>query len=521
MSTIAKETSRSEAGQTLVVVALATSIFLVAFVGLATDYSSFWSQRQAVQGAADASCQAASMDLMLYSQGAQTANMNFTPGSGVVIDCASSPTAAPCIIAKYNGFDGTLASNKVQMSFPTSVAGATAPYGVTVPFVQVDVTTNAPAYFSRLLSGKSTVAVHAKAVCGMVTYMTGGGLLVLAPTGSGTYLSSGSTTVKIVGGGAVGVQVNSNNSQAVLISGSPTENLSLGGPKFTGSSWGVTGGPSSPITGFNGGTTGHWLAGNPPVPDPFAGTPVPSSVASQNPTNGTSGLQVPYGTDGCPDHTAQCVEFWPGYYPAGLTFSGYTTAIFRPGIYYMGGSITSSGGVTFRMATPAGHLQTDGLMFYFHSGTINMSAGVSSHVVDNVPSTALTCDGSTPPANLGIPASLTGNVLVAQCVTNGTYYDNGHDTTDSLGSVRGLVFYGDHANTSAPALSGSAALYFAGSMYFHSSSYGDTLTMSGTSATQAFWGSIVTDKIAVSGGSTIPLLLSSLSLPTSKVALLQ
>jgi len=505
-----------------ILVTLILSVILLAFIGFSTDYASYWFERQAVQGAADASCQAAAMDLLYYAQGQETSNMNFTPSQGSTVSCSSSSTAAPCLIAKYNGFDGTLAANTVQMTFPSSVSGVDAPAGVAVPYVQVDITSNRPTYFSRLVTAHPTVAVHAKAVCGVVTQMGGGGIILLNPTISGSYLTSGGTSLKVIGGGGIGVQVNSSSTQAALVSGSPTENLSLGGPNYTGSDFGLVGGPSSAITGFNGGTTGVWLPSDSAVPDPFAHTPVPASVKSISPTNGTTGKAVGYGTDGCPDHSANCQEYWPGYYPAGITLSGYTTAIFNPGIYYFDGSITLSGGVTLRMATPSGNLQTNGLMFYFHSGSINMSGGITTHVLDAVASTALSCNGSAPPSNLGIPSSLTGHVLIAQCTTNGTYYDSGGDTTDSVGSVRGLIFYGDHGNSTSPALSGSSSIVFAGNMYFHNTaSYSITMALSGTSSTQAFWGSIVTDSVALSGGSTIPVLNSTLSLPSNKVAMLQ
>jgi Flp pilus assembly protein TadG len=516
-----KPKRHSESGQVTILVTMILSVFLLSFIALATDYATFWFTRQAVQGAADASCQAAAMDLLYYSQGIETASMNFTPSQGTTLSCATSSSAAPCIIAKYNGFDGTKPANTVQMSFPSSVSGVTNPTGVGVPFVQMDVTTNHPTYFSRLLTGKTTVPIHAKAVCGVVTQMAGGGLILLNPTISGSYLTSGNTSLKVIGGGGIGVQVNSNSSSAALVSGSPTEDLSKGGPNFTGSDFGLTGGPSSAITGFTGGTTGVWLPGDTRAPDPYASTPVPANVRLHSPTLPLTGLAVAYGTDGCPDHTANCLEFAPGYYPTGIVLSGYTTAIFQPGIYYMDGSITISGGVTLRMAKPAGTKQTDGMMFYFHSCSINMSGGISPHLVDSVASTVMSCDGSAPPASFGIPTSITGHVLVAQCVANGTYWDNYGDTTDGVGTVRGLVFYGDHGNTTSPALSGSSGISFAGNMYFHSTSYAIDMAMSGTSSTQAYWGSIVTDSVALSGGSTIPVLNSTLSLPSNKVAMFQ
>jgi hypothetical protein len=74
-------------------VALTLAGFMLAFVGLATDYANFWFKRQAVQGAADATCQAAGMDLYLNAVGQQTDNMHFVPGATPIL-CSTSPTPA-------------------------------------------------------------------------------------------------------------------------------------------------------------------------------------------------------------------------------------------------------------------------------------------------------------------------------------------------------------------------------------------------------------------------------------------
>src|SRR5450759_1856442 len=130
-----------ERGQIALLLLLTMGLFLLAFVSLATDYSNFWYHRQIAQGAADATCQAGAMDLLLYAEAEPTAKMNFEPSVGTTINCKDAPTAAPCIIAKYNGYDGTLAANHVVMKFPESVPWAPSkPPGVAVPYLQVDIT---------------------------------------------------------------------------------------------------------------------------------------------------------------------------------------------------------------------------------------------------------------------------------------------------------------------------------------------------------------------------------------------
>ena len=63
---------RIEQGQLLLHFGLILGFFLLGFVGLATDYTNFWYHRQAVQSAADATCQAGAMDLFLLAGGSPT-----------------------------------------------------------------------------------------------------------------------------------------------------------------------------------------------------------------------------------------------------------------------------------------------------------------------------------------------------------------------------------------------------------------------------------------------------------------
>src|ERR1700757_3523993 len=99
---------RRESGQITILVGLMMSIFLIAFVGFATDYTNFWFQRQSVLGATDATCQAAAVDLLFYAD-SYAGNRNFTPGA-TPVTCTNTVTPpAPCLIAKYNGYDGSVA----------------------------------------------------------------------------------------------------------------------------------------------------------------------------------------------------------------------------------------------------------------------------------------------------------------------------------------------------------------------------------------------------------------------------
>jgi len=166
-------------------------------------------------------------------------------------------------------------------------------------------------------------------------------------------------------------------------------------------------------------------------------------------------------------------------------------------------------------------------MFYFNSGSINISgcSGCSSSSIIPVPSTALTCDGSVPDSALGISSSVNGNVLIGQCTANGTYWDNGNDTSDSRGNPgsRGILLYQAHTNTSVPQLSGSGSLAFSGALYLHSNSYADSLNISGGASSGTYiLGQIVADKINLSGSGVINLALNpAKSTELMKISVLQ
>src|SRR5882757_10400802 len=57
--------SSCERGQVFLAIVIFIAMFLLAVVGLATDYTQVWAHRQMAQGAADAACQAAAADLFL------------------------------------------------------------------------------------------------------------------------------------------------------------------------------------------------------------------------------------------------------------------------------------------------------------------------------------------------------------------------------------------------------------------------------------------------------------------------
>jgi hypothetical protein len=71
-----------------------------------------------------------------------------------------------------------------------------------------------------------------------------------------------------------------------------------------------------------------------------------------------------------------------------------------------------------------------------------------------------------------------------------------------------LVFQG-HADTTQAQYTGSGALAFAGTLYMHSSSYSDVLTLNGGASTGTFiLGEIIVDQVNLSGSGAIKLALN-------------
>jgi hypothetical protein len=531
---------RPDSGQAAVSLVLMLGLFVLAVLGFAVDLTNVWFHRQAAMAAADAACEAGATDMLAMNAGMTLPAAGFTPGTSG--NCVSSSSATMCTYASLNGYNGTglnstAASNSVSWTFPSSVSGVSAGAG-TYSFLTLTISENVKTFIMSLLTASHYQNINVSSTCGVTLVQEAAPMVVLNPSSSGAFTYSGGGTLDIVGGPSRGLQVNSSSATAVAWTASGSINLSAGGPNQTGSSIAIVGGPATVPTngsssGYNGGTTGSWLPGVLPVSDPFGSVGAPASIKSQTPGTTTSGTWVSYQTDGCPDHSGgtgnpaqACIEYGPGYYPSGINLpNNYSTAIFKPGIYYLNGSLVASGSNTLRVAKPSGYQQTDGVMFYFLTGSLNFSgcSGCQSSGVNNVNATDLTCDGSSPPSGLGMSSTLYGNVLYGQCTAKGTYWDSGGDTTDSRGAPgsRGLLVFQAHSDTTQPTFSGSGALSFSGALYFHSSSYSDVLNLNGgASSGTLILGEIVVDQVNLSGSGLIKLALNPVATTSmSKVAI--
>jgi hypothetical protein len=652
----------SQRGQTFLVIVIFIAVFLLAVLGLATDYAQVWAHRQIAQGAADAACQAGAADLFLKGTDA-TASTDFPTLDfswiGSDFDCSAKASSSPCRYASFNGYSGS----NVSVSFPASLPGVSGiPSGfptIANPYIKVTVNDPVAMSFTKLVSSTKTVNVTATAGCGLHAINAPVPLVVLHRTASPSFQVNGSASVTILGGPQRSVQVDSSSSTAVNVG---TVDLHLAGPSGSGSDFAVFGGPAAKPANVNVGTSGNWIPGANPFGDPFASVAAPASA----PATGGTATPVPFGINGCPDPSG-CVKFTPGDYTGCLTgmiapgakgclnfpYSGshpkftvgganwqaghvYTagtlmkpaapctstgyvyivkvpgtsgpgpgcpafgsvvctrladgtcslgttpdgtvtwqnvgvdsttpsTAIFDPGLYYIGSQGLSFGsGSTGRISTASGD-GSNGAMFYFSTAgsvSVGSSSGGAS-ACTSVPwpynsgspngcVVAYQVNGSLSPAATGyvgsqplrcpsgsatpsqVPATLAGNILLGPC--GGT---SGIGATGQYGSPdgnRGFLFFQNRsiaANAGSctagfggncAILGGGGSFIFSGFIYFHNgngSSCGSTtscLTLSGGSGGNSFTiGNIVVDKISLTGSSGVTMILN----PTATFSVLR
>src|SRR5437899_2722275 len=188
-------------GQTFLAIVIFIALFLLAVMGLATDYTQVWAHRQMAQGAADAACEAGAADVFLKGTD-PTASTDF-PGLdfswiGSSFDCSVHPASPPCSYASFNGYSGS----KVSVSFPSSLPGVSGiPSGfptIANPYIKVTVTDPVAMYFTKIASSTKTVNVTASAGCGLNAINTPVPLVVLHRKASPSFQINTNASVSIL-----------------------------------------------------------------------------------------------------------------------------------------------------------------------------------------------------------------------------------------------------------------------------------------------------------------------------------
>src|SRR5947209_6343685 len=556
----------TQQGQAFLFIVILIAFFLLAVLGLATDYTQVWAHRQMAQGAADAACEAGAADVFLKGTD-PTASTDFPALDfswiGSSFDCSAKPNSVPCEYASFNGYAGA----NVSVSFPASlpgVSGIPAGFGtIANPYLKVTVTDPVATYFTRIGSSITTVNVTASASCGLNVITAPVPLVVLHRTASPSLQVNGTASVTILGGPQRSVQVDSSSATAVSVG---TVDLHQAGPTNNGSDFAVFGGPAAKPTGVNVGTAGHWIPGANPFGDPFAAVAAPTSAPA---TAGTA-TPVPFAVNGCPDPVG-CVEFTPGNYAScstgpvapganaclNLPFGGsrprfnrrgtnwqantayavgaliLPSACTSNGFVYMAIAVTgnsgsasigsSSGGSSACTSVTQGPGAASGtpnncVVGYQISGTLSPAA------TGYVPSVLLRCpSGSATPSQ--VPATIPGNVLLGPC--GGT---SGIGATGQYGSPdgnRGFLFFQNRSTAAnggsctagfggnCAILGGGGTFVFSGFIYFHNGN-GATcgtntscLSLAGGSGGNSFTiGNIVVDKISLTGSSGVNMVLN-------------
>jgi hypothetical protein len=571
---------QSESGQTSVLLLVILGTFLLASVGFAVDLSNIWFHRQTAQSAADAACVAGAMDTLYLTKGTLSLSPSFTPGTAgdcssapLAALCQYAGFNGYTATTAAAGWGASTPGNSVAVNwtFPTSVTGVTASGASPYPLLKVVVQEKPLTWFMGLLGVKS-MAVGASCTCGLSGGSPTAPIVVLNPLLGSTLNISGGAHIVIAGGPQTSIQVNSaanlapaaNSAlNAVYCSGGAGYPIdtSLAGPSGNGGNLSIVGGPATnQYCGgsyiLNNTTQAKWKSGQAAVADPYAAvsaptlptakvaeavTPVATVAQGYHPTvdpffGYIYGTWVGPGVDSCPNTATNqhyltysatyplnggnmygnCLEFNPGYYPAGINTSslaGYSNdvVIFMPGVYYMGGNLTVGSSTTIRNAWVGTQPSTAGVMFYFLLGgpTFSGGSGAASSVINPVPTYYMNCGNTSTPT--GFPTTLTGNLLVAQCSAGGTYV--GAPTSDTFSSTgsRGLLFFADHANGifPQPFVGAGASLSFGGAIYWHNLLYTDLVSFNGAGASTTYAiGTFVVDMLSLSGSGTISMNLS-------------
>jgi Flp pilus assembly protein TadG len=507
-------------GQAVLLVIVAAGIFLIAGLGLAIDAAQMYGHRQMAQNAADSAAQAAMLSIFNGTNSISTNPAKFDTSN---FDCTAGTDArTPCVYAQKNGF-GLDTSDTVSVTFneTSSVPGVSLSTVDPVNLVRVTIRRNVRVGLIRFVYAGATSAVAASALCALVSDNSPIPIIVTHPTmpdafhingGAGT----GSTPLKICGGPARSVQVNSLSPTANGGSGNYTIDLSHAGPlddptnpchDGTGADFAVFGGPTT-FTKIDLGTKpGKYIPRASVILDPLATVPDPSL-----PGVAPAVTAIDPGVHGCPAPAGgKCAYFQPGAYDS----TNHTTPAALPG-----GSVAGKPGITVKGSGGSGLIAVfkPGI-YYIQNGGFNMDSN-SGAVMANDSTDLVTADGmvvfNTGSAkddiiNFGSNAGSAPPGIILKGAPNDSIY-------------KGILFFQDRSAVAhngvgawkGHSIQGGGTLSLTGTIYVNQvlsimegdSSHYQALNIQGNAgSTTTITGQIITSRLAVGGTAGITMTL--------------
>jgi hypothetical protein len=548
---ISERRRKSQSGQAILIVVLATSIFLLGAVGFAIDGSHLYAQRQMAQAAADAAAQAGVLSIFNGSNalGIHGFSCPSTPSDSTpCFTCAASDARTPCYYAQtMNGFN--LAADVVKVWFPTA-AGVGVSSGVlsgSDPVNLLKVTIERPVNTTLMrLLGPSVSTIAASGTAAIVTVSSAVPILVTHPILNSAFSMSGGPTITICGGPPRSIQVNSNASDAVHSNGNGTIDLTKAGPGVgacngSGGSFGAWGGPSTaPFTLLTAGT-GAYIQPASPIQDPLCTTSATNCASGVNPPAAPAVARpadpLANSTYGCPASPKKaCMLYYPGLYTSKINVKNQT-AIFSPGIYYLNGS-----GVDFTDAANGELYMASGLTDSSTTVSVTLTGGVvNAGGVTSCCGTNQGWDGTATNGGMLVymtgPNSASGNQTGAINVgANGNASLIGSPSCASppcaaspVTSYKGILFFVDRsAAPQTHSMGGGGTMTVIGTFYAPellsvmkaSAAQYQTLSLQGTpGGATNITGEIIVGALALGGNSGITMTLSGLPTPVRQVAL--
>lgn len=311
----------SRDGQAIVLIVVATGIFMIGALGLGIDVGQMYAQKQMAQAAADAAVSAGILSIMKGTNA--TATYTFGTGTPPLASytCTTTDGRTPCVYARNNGF-GATASDTVTLSYPSSVSGVTLS-SVSVPAFTVKVQRVLNNSLIRFVGGPAQTTISANATAGITG--TASTYCLMALSSSAAYAFNATNGAAVTASGC-GIAVNSSNS---------TDAANIVGASVSASVIDIHGG----LTMNNGGTASPTpVTGAATVADPLSSLAAPavgSCSAHPSQTSPASNTTLTAGT--------YCGGIYVGNGVTNITFSSGIYVIDGGGISLNQGTVTASG----------------------------------------------------------------------------------------------------------------------------------------------------------------------------------